>query len=110
MAELSRHLREKLFPWGAGFPSNPISNHRQVAMAALRPAIDNPPATDHLAADARSDFTRLFAGTRPAVLQIPSCTRFFFRFITLPDVPFSHRFGLSPGSVPLVPLFSKEEV
>lgn len=79
-------------------------------MAALRPAIDNPPATDQPAADARNEFTRLFAGTLPTVLQIPSCIRFFFRFISLPDVPFTHRFGLLPGSVPLVPLFSKEEV
>jgi hypothetical protein len=110
MEELSRYLREKLFPLGACSSSNPNIKHRQVAMAAFRPAIDKPLATDHPAADVGIDFTRLFAGTRPAALQIPSCARFRLRFITLPDVPFTHRLVLSPGSVPFVPLFSKEEV
>ena len=79
-------------------------------MAALRPAIDNPPANDSPATDVGCDPTRFFADTWPVAYIIPSCARSFFRFSTLPDLYFTHHSGFLPGSGLKVPLFSKEDV
>jgi hypothetical protein len=85
-------------------------DHRQVAMAALRPALEITPSSDLLPDSVRCDSVRFFS---PASYKryfnfLLSLTPFFPTRI-YPDTILAQRTGWSSGSRPAVPQFIEEE-